>query len=119
MDKCKNYHARDAGIYTAFIYAGALLSQALRNNPQLLEAWGGHSGFVWYASSYAHVIAQWLDERAPTGTEDWPGVIQYELFEPMGEWLVQLSPQPSADTVLAHFEIEYISWIAKGELERN
>lgn len=108
----------DTASYTAFIYAGALQSPAMDKDPQIMESYGGHTGFVWYATQYAHAITQWIIERVNTENEDWPGVIQYELFEPMGEWLLTLEP-PTIEEVLEKFETEYITWIAKSELERS
>jgi hypothetical protein len=105
--------------FTAFIYAGAIQSPALQNDSTLMDDWNGHVGFVSHAAYYATVIAHWIDCRDPGEFELWPGVIEYELFEPMGEWLLTLDPLPTAQFVLEHFEIEYVQWLATGALETN
>jgi hypothetical protein len=105
--------------FTAFIYAGAIQSPALHNDSSVMDNWSGHVGFVAHVEEYAEVIAHWIDCRDPGEFELWVGVIEYELFEPMGEWLLTLESPPTAQFVLEHFEIEYVQWLAAGALEIN
>lgn len=112
---------RSAAAYAAFIYAGALQSDALKHSDDgsLMDAWGGHSGFVWEVTYYADRIAQWLDQRLDAYCDQWHGVIEYELMEPLGEWLVAMGEPPGDDEVLKQFEHEYTVWIARNALEND
>lgn len=98
---------------TAFLYAGALQHPALgqKGAGLSLENWGGHTGFVAYCATYAAEIDEWLDTRED---EIHPGVMLYELIEPMGEWLLEMGKVPPEDgMVLEHFKTEFLHWINK------
>jgi hypothetical protein len=98
---------------TAFLYAGALQHPTLgqKGAGLCLESWGGHTGFVAHCATYAAEIGAWLDTR---GDEVHPGVMLYELIEPMGEWLLETKSGPPADgVVLEHFKTEFLHWIDK------
>jgi hypothetical protein len=110
---------RAAATFTAFIYAGALQSNTLLQNEQALDDWGGHSGFVHEVTYYAERIANWLDARLLSYHDQWHGVIEYELMEPLGEWLVSMGEPPGDMEVLKQFEHEYIAWIARTALEND
>jgi len=96
---------------TAFLYAGALQHPALGQNGKgmCLDNWSGHTGFVAYCATYAAEIDEWLETR---GDEIHPGVMLYELIEPMGEWLLEMRKGPPEDgVVLEHFKIEFLHWL--------
>ena len=98
---------------TAFLYAGALQHPTLGQKGEglCLDNWGGHTGFVAYCTFYASEIDVWLDTR---GGEIHPGVMAYELIEPMGEWLLEMGKVPPEDgLVLEHFKTEFLHWINK------
>jgi hypothetical protein len=97
---------------TAFLYAGALQHPTLGANGKgmCLDSWSGHTGFVGHCTEYAIAIDAWLTTRS----DDFPGVLAYELIEPMGEWLLEKFhyPPPVAD-VLEYFKVEFIAWIER------
>lgn len=96
---------------TAFLYAGALQHPTLGQKGQglCLDRWEGHTGFVTYCALYAGAINDWLDTR----DDIMPGVLQYELIEPLGEWLLESSHSClDAAVVLERFKTEYVAWIA-------
>jgi len=98
---------------TAFLYAGALQHPTLGQKGEglCLDIWSGHTGFVSYCASYAAEIDAWLETR---GDEVHPGVMLYELIEPMGEWLLEMRKGPPEDgVVLEHFKTEFLHWINK------
>ncbi|WP_141691025.1 hypothetical protein, partial [Brochothrix thermosphacta] len=96
---------------TAFMYAGALQHPALgqKGSGVCLDHWGGHTGFVSHCTTYAAEIDEWLDTRED---EVHPGVMLYELIEPMGEWLLEMKNGPPENgVVLEYFKVEYLAWI--------
>ena len=99
---------------TAFLYAGALQHPTLgqKGAGLCLESWGGHTGFVSYCAIYAAEIEEWLGARL----DSHPGVMLYELIEPMGEWLLEKMIGPPKDgVVLGYFMTEYLAWINEGD----
>lgn len=104
-----------AASITAFLYAGAVQSPQNRiadDNP--FENWEGHLGFVYYAEGYANAIVEWLDKRFETNPDDiYPGVLEYEVIEPMGEWLLRNEDVLPVDAVLAEFVKEYEQFIGR------
>jgi hypothetical protein len=100
---------------TAFLYAGALqhpTKGVTLGHGADFDDWEGHRGFVHYCESYAEAINQWLDTRPD---DSHPGVMLYELIEPMGEWLIGLDCPLDAAEVLEKFQTEYLAWIDKDE----
>jgi hypothetical protein len=100
--------------YTAFLYAGAIqcsasLAAAL-DRANLMDDWNGHTGFVWACAEYAHAIRNALDARADE-EDSWPGVMEYELLEPLGEWLLTHETPPSVETVTAEFMTRFLKWV--------
>ena len=97
---------------TAFLYAGALQHPELgqKGHGLCLDRWEGHTGFVTYCALYAGAINDWL--RARDDNDIMPGVLEYELIEPLGEWLLE-SCRPCLKTVevLEHFKAQYLAWI--------
>jgi len=95
---------------TAFLYAGALQHPELGQKGQglCLDHWEGHTGFVTYCALYAAAINDWLHGRDDT----MPGVLEYELIEPVGEWLLE-SCRSCLETVevLERFKAQYLAWI--------
>ena len=103
-----HYHQ---SMITAFLYAGALqhpTKGVLGGEGADFEHWEGHTGFVEYCTWYAEAIDKWLDTRKG---DLYPGVIYYELFEPMGEWMIGMPEPLSVHEALEHFKIEYIAWV--------
>jgi len=98
---------------TAFLYAGALQHPTLGIKPDIgldLDNWGGHIGFVGCCTEYADAIQKALNEREDE--EDvWPGVIEYELLEPLGEWLLTHETPPEVAIVAAEFMARFLTWI--------
>jgi hypothetical protein len=90
---------------TAFMYAGALQHPTKGTD---YEHWEGHTGFVLYCANYAVAIDEWLDTRTD---DDHPGVMLYELIEPMGEWMIGLDGPLETDVALEYFKTEYLAWI--------
>jgi hypothetical protein len=106
-------NAENIAEITAFMYAGALQHPSLGQKGQglCLDIWSGHTGFVAYCATYAAEINEWLDTRQD---EVHPGVMLYELIEPMGEWLLEMRKGPPKDgVVLEHFKTEFLHWINK------
>jgi hypothetical protein len=96
---------------TAFLYAGALQHPSLgqKGAGLCLDNCSGHTGFVAYCATYAAEIDAWLDTRED---EVHPGVMLYELIEPLGEWLLETKSRPPEDgVVLEHFKAEFLRWI--------
>lgn len=97
---------------TAFLYAGAIERDrnltSKGNFIERFENWEGHTGFVFYAERIATAIVKWLAEQ----NDFYPGVIEYELIEPLGAQLVEYH-DCNIDLALAlHlFQDEYFSWI--------
>jgi len=110
-----NYKTIETASYTAFLYAGAILCRANRtaeaDRTNLFDDWNGHTGFVWACAEYADAIQTALDER--TDKEDaWPGVMEYELLEPLGEWLLTAhETPPTVETVTAEFMERFLKWV--------
>ena len=103
--------AVDIAEITAFLYAGAIQHPSLgqQGDGIDLDDWGGHTGFVNYCATYATQIHDWLETRQDAVH---PGVMVYELIEPMGEWLLEHKTVPlKPDKVLHHFKIEFINWL--------
>lgn len=95
---------------TAFLYAGAVQHPTLGSTMRM-DNWSGHVGFVGHCTDYAIAIDAWL----ATQTDNYPGVLAYELIEPMGEWLIEkFNRPPDVADVLDYFKIEFLAW-----LERN
>jgi hypothetical protein len=97
---------------TAFLYAGAIQHPTLGSNGKgmCLDNWSGHTGFVGHCTYYAIAIDQWL----ATQSDDYPGVLAYELIEPMGEWLIEkFHNPPDVADVLEYFKTEYLAWIER------
>jgi hypothetical protein len=99
---------------TAFLYAGALQHPELGQKGQglCLDRWEGHTGFVTYCALYAGAINDWLHTR----DDIMPGVLEYELIEPLGEWLLE-SPRSCLETadVLGRFKAQYLAWIEENK----
>ena len=96
---------------TAFLYSGALQHPTkgiARGSGADFEDWEGHRGFVHYCETYANTINQWLDTRQ---NDMHPGVMLYELIEPMGEWLIGIDFPLNTEKVLEKFQTEYLAWI--------
>jgi hypothetical protein len=95
---------------TAFLYAGALQHPTLGTTGAglCLDRWEGHTGFVTYCALYAGAINDWLHTR----DDIMPGVLEYELIEPLGEWLLE-SCRACLETaeVLGRFKAQYLAWI--------
>jgi len=97
---------------TAFLYAGALQHPTLGANGEgmNLDSWSGHTGFVGHCTEYAIAIDAWITHQDVS----YPGVLAYELIEPMGEWLIEkFYRPPSVADVLEYFKIEFIAWIER------
>ena len=110
----KSINIENIAEITAFLYAGAIQHPTLGNTGKgmNLESWSGHCGFVQHCSNYAIAIDEWLNNRS----DNFPGVMAYELIEPMGEWLIEkFHYPPSADEVLEYFKIEFLSWIDQND----
>lgn len=102
-------------ITTAFLFAGALQKDrelsAVSGNPDLglWDDWGGHIGFAQTCYDYAQAIEKWLETR---NDDNHPGVLAYEIIEPLGEWLIVHEAQhPDTAAVLAEFQKRYLAWI--------
>lgn len=101
----------DIASIAAFLYAGALqhpTKGVMLGNGADFDHWEGHSGFVFYCANYAAAINEWLDTRTD---DDHPGVMLYELIEPMGEWMIGLAEPLDTDVALEYFKTEYLAWI--------
>jgi hypothetical protein len=101
--------------YTAFLYAGAIQSErhtkAVRNRDNPFDDWNGHTGFVWACAEYANAIRNALDARADE-EDSWPGVMEYELLEPLGEWLLTEHEYPPAvPIVTVEFMTRFLAWV--------
>lgn len=112
---------------TAFLYAGATerdrdLTRCNDDterfeNTERFEKWEGHLGFVFYAERIATAIIEWLDERSanPEINDVYPGVIEYELIEPLGAQLIELwDAEQGSDVTLVMqlFQNLFFDWIA-------
>ena len=101
---------------TAFLYAGAIeRDRELRKakpHEELFENWEGHTGFVFYAERIAQKIDAWLEQRLGDHADDWPGVIEYELIEPLGAQLIEHHDcDLDAALALQLFQNDYFDWI--------
>lgn len=104
---------REIAMYTAFLYAGALQHPTLGTKPDVgldLDDWDGHVGFVGCCTLYAGAIQAALNEREDE-EDSWPGLIEYELIEPMGEWLLTHETPPNVETVATEFMARFLEWI--------
>ena len=102
---------------TAFLYAGALQAPAT-DNTYPFDDWGGHTGFVSRAELYAKAINKFLQEQSPDHI--YPGVLEYEVIEPMGMWLIaNHEGPPSVERAMAEFREEYAAFVARGALESD
>jgi hypothetical protein len=100
---------RDIAITTAFLYAGALTPD---QETDKFDAWGGHTGFVHACTDYAQAIESWL-VQPDRADDNHPGVLVYELIEPLGAWLIDpASNHPDTGAVLQEFQRRYLEWIA-------
>jgi hypothetical protein len=104
-------HVQNVAITTAFLYAGALTPD---QETDKFEAWEGHQEFVRACTGYAHAIETWLGHPGRYD-DNHPGVLAYEVIEPLGYWLV-LFPHAEAlpldtATVLQEFQRRYLDWI--------
>lgn len=111
------YQLRELCSYTAFLYAGAIQCAANRtavlDRTNLFDDWNGHTGFVWHCSEYANAIQDWLDAR-PEEYDLYPGVLEYEVIEPLGEWLLTAHEYPpEVDAVLDEFRTRFIGWVTQ------
>lgn len=110
-----NTQTIETACYTAFLYAGAIQCQANRtaviDRTNLFDDWNGHTGFVWACAEYANGIRKALDSREDE-EDAWPGVMEYELLEPLGEWLLTAhETPPSVETVTAEFMTRFLKWV--------
>lgn len=106
---------------TAFLYAGAIQQGATfdgcvrvyRDLSDYFDKWDGHIGFVASVEQYAQAISDWLKTQPYVCH---PGVLEYELIEDLGEWLiVGTTQQPTVADVLARFQTLYTAWIGETE----
>lgn len=109
-----NHLTQEIACTTAFLYAGAIQSEAnqtaMVDRTNLFDDWNGHTGFVWACTEYAEAIQAALNTREDE--EDvWPGVMEYELLEPLGEWLLTHEYPPSVKEVAAEFMARFLAWI--------
>ena len=101
-----------AAAITAFLYAGAIQSPRNKGHDSPFENWEGHTGFVYYAEEYAKAIEQWLHSRFETHPDDiYPGLLEYEVIEPMGEWLLNNDEVLPVQQVLDEFINEYEQFV--------
>jgi hypothetical protein len=76
-----------------------------------MDDWNGHTGFVWACAEYANAIQEWINESYQVNP-DHPGVMEYEILEPLGEWLLTAHEYPpETDAVLAEFKARFITWV--------
>lgn len=110
------YDERELCSFAAFLYAGALQCprnrEAMReDNINLFDDWDGHTGFVWACAEYAEHIQAWLQLNMEI-YDTWPGVLEYEILEPLGEWLLTAHEYPpEAVAVLDEFKARFIPWV--------
>jgi hypothetical protein len=110
---------QETASYTAFLYAGAIQSaanwSAMKDRTNLFDDWDGHRGFVRACAEYAHAIRNALDARADE-EDAWPGVMEYEILEPLGEWLLTEHEYPPAvPIVTVEFMTRFLAWVKKYE----
>lgn len=100
-------HLRDTAELCAFLYAGALQHPTRSKD---YEDWNGHTGFVSFCADCADLISAYLNQ--PERSDDiYPGVIYYELIEPLGEWAICEDASLTAHLVLERFREHYRAWI--------
>ena len=101
-------HLRDAAQICAFLYAGALQHPTHSKD---YGAWNGHTGFVYFAAECAELISEYLNQPERVN-EIHPGVLYYEIIEPLGEWLIdQDSSLTGSNQVLERFIQIFHDWI--------
>lgn len=110
-----NMQTIETASYTAFLYAGAIQCAAnrtaVKDRTNLFDDWNGHTGFVWACTEYAKAIQSALNAREDE-EDSWPGVMEYELLEPLGEWLLTAhETPPSVETVTAEFMERFLKWV--------
>ena len=103
---------RDTVTFSAFMFAGATRPN---DAPELCERFGGQLGFacklVPHVLAVVTVLSRAYSRRG--FNPDYPGVLEYELLEPLGEWLIRESQhgfvQPR-DTA-ARFLRQFRQWV--------
>lgn len=77
---------------------------------------GGHIGIVSDMYDNAEWIEGYLSECYPT--QEFPGVIAYEVYEPLGAWLFA-HPEKTFDHFVIHAKDVIDNWFAEGVARHN
>jgi hypothetical protein len=106
-----------AASLTAFLYAGAVArDRELGPGDSLFELYQGRTGFVFYAERIAKSLVAFL-QHPNRQADEYPGVLEYELIEPLGGWLIANADVLVGDhidlpaTATAYFSEQYIDWL--------
>lgn len=76
---------------------------------------GGHIGIV----SDLYAYAEWIELYVLSfGEQDFPGVIQYEVYESLGEWIFQ-HPEKSYEEFKAYAKTAIDHWFAVNSLNAS
>lgn len=92
--------AHTAAVFTAFLFVGGTQSKKFD-----ADKWHGQIGFAQECAPHGAAIAAALD-KVPDKW-DYPGVLEYEIVEPLGEWIATregyTEPRDTAARFLRHF----------------
>ena len=97
----------------AFLYAGALTPDQKTDK---FDDHGGHVGFVAKFEPLARQIADHLNLPQFAEVEH-PGVVEYEIIEPLGKWILDHPMRQSTDAFDC-FVMSYGTWLTS-ELTKN
>jgi len=97
----------DTAVFTTFLTQGATAAGID------VDPYGGHIGLVEALAEHARAISKVL-RSLPYPDDGYPGVLAYEIIEPIGAWLAEDGtrmgyPQNTA----LEFERRYFEWVNK------
>lgn len=108
--------AVERAITAAYLYSG--FEEAQRRPGISLEqyaSWsdncGGNIGIVEAIAEFAFDIEEILDTTPIYFSADYPGVLAYEVIEPLGAWLLEQASPPSDEEFRQHFHAEMSTWL--------
>lgn len=97
----------DTAIFTAFMLAGATGAASHH-----FERYSGQIGFAHELVPHARAIAEALHKALDRNADaQFPGVLEYELVEPLGRWIVESAEYIEPRATAARFLRSYRDWI--------
>ena len=96
----------DTAVFTAYLLQGAAQADVPHT---AFDTYNGQIGFAFTVTAHARAIVEWLNARPFSAEEEWPGVLCYELVEPLGAYI--LSKRATPEEALEIFVDQFEQWL--------